>query len=123
MAVGYMAVNQVLNGSAHFDKILSNTANNVNKTLPKMVDSATRLDTTIAGPGKKFTYVYTLVNVDKSNPIAAALQDKLKPQIVANYKTSEKMKVFRDENVELDYQYKDKNGDLVCEVAVSPKDF
>lgn len=121
--IGYMAVSHWLNPPAHFDRVLIQTASELNKTLPMMVDSETRLDTTVPGPGKKFTYVYTLVNQDGSNLDATVLQNKLKPKILAGYKTSDAMKVFRDANVEMDYQYKDKNGNFLCKISVSPKDF
>lgn len=121
--IGYLVVSQFLNGSAHFDKVLMNTANEMNKTLPMNVDSGTRLDTTIGGPGKKFTYIYTLLTVEKTNLDLPSLQKNMRPQIIANYKTSDRMKVFRDQNVELNYEYKDKDGNLLFSIAVSPKDF
>lgn len=121
--IGYLVVSQFLNGNAHFDKVLTNTANEMNKTLPMNVDSATRLDTTIGGPGKRFTYIYTLLTVGKTNVDLPLLQNNMRPQIIANYKTSDRMKVFRDQNVELNYEYKDKDGNVLFTIAVSPKDF
>lgn len=38
---------------------LIEVANELSKRLPITVDSETRLDTVVAGPGKKLTYVYT----------------------------------------------------------------
>ena len=106
-----------------FNRDLLRTANELNKNLPIIVDSETRWDTSMAGPGNKFTYVYTLSNRSKSELDIPTLQKTLRPPIIANYKTSSQMKGWRDGNVELHYQYKDKNGEFVFEIAVSPKDF
>jgi hypothetical protein len=45
--------------------------------------------------------------------------------LLQNYKTSTtvQMQSLRLRQVELDYQYKDKNGDFIFEITVSPKDF
>jgi PBP1b-binding outer membrane lipoprotein LpoB len=44
------------------DKPLSQTAREINTTLPKMIDSETRLDRVEGGPGKTFDYYFTLGN-------------------------------------------------------------
>lgn len=121
--VGYLVVSHWFNPPAHFDRVLVQTASEMNKTLPMMVDSETRLDTIMPGPGNRLTYLYTLVKQDKGALDSSVFQNKLRPQIVANYKTSGQMKSFRDANVEMHYQYKDKNGNFICEIIVSPKDF
>ena len=43
--------------------LIAQVSSAVNKDLPKMVDSATRLDSTSAGPGDQFFYNYTLVSI------------------------------------------------------------
>ena len=121
--IGYLVVSHWLNPPVHFDRMLVQTASEMNKTLPMMMDSETRLDTIIPGPGNRLTYLFTLVKQDKGTLDAAVLQNKLRPQIVANYKTSDQMKAFRTANVEMHYQYKDKNGNFICEFSVSPNDF
>lgn len=40
---------------------LQSVSAEVNQTLPKQVDQVTRLDRTLAGPGKNFSYRYTLL--------------------------------------------------------------
>ena len=123
---GYLIVGHLLhpaNDAAHFEKALTDVASDMNKTLPMSVDGETRLDSTAPGPGLKFTYVYTLLKHDKSELDVPSLEKSLKPKIVANYKTSPEMKQFRDMNVQLVYQYKDKNGESLFEIAVTPADF
>lgn len=42
------------------DSQLAQLAGEINSTLPRMIDSATRLDKAIAGPGETITYLYTV---------------------------------------------------------------
>jgi hypothetical protein len=122
--VAYAVVSNLQLGSgAHLDKALFNMANELNKNLPMMVDRDTRWDSSGAEPGNKFIYIYTVVNHTKEEADVPALEKALRPQLIANYKTNDQMKYFREHNVELHYQYKDKNGEFVFEIVVSPKDF
>ena len=44
-----------------------------------MVDADTRLDTTLGGPGAKYTYLYALVNYSSASVDATDIQQKTKP--------------------------------------------
>ena len=114
-----------LGGGSHrnFDDTLLQSAIDMNKTLPMMVDKDTRLDATTAGPGRRFTYSYTLINHTAADLDASVLQNGLRPSLIANYRSLPQMKEFREANVELHYQYKDRNGAFVADIVVSPKDF
>src|SRR5213594_3103476 len=83
------------------DKMLMQAASETNKSLPMMLDKETRLDATVAGPGNRFTYSYSLVNYDERTMDTASLKQYLKPRILANYKSHEQLKSFRENNVEL----------------------
>jgi hypothetical protein len=47
-------------GARPLDSQLAQLAGEINSTLPRMVDSATRLDKVVAGPGGTITYLYTM---------------------------------------------------------------
>jgi hypothetical protein len=108
---------------ATFDKLMANTAEEFNKTLPMMVDKETRLNTTMAGPGNRFTYSSTLVNYTKEQLDSAKFVALLRPGIIASYKSNDKMRLMREKGTELHYQYSDKNGVFLTDIVVSPKDF
>jgi len=124
-AVGTYVVNSLMGTGSNvsFDKVLVQTADEMNKTLPMMIDKDTRFDATFAGPGSRFTYSYTLINHEKDRLDISKLREILQPQLLANYKTHEGMRHFRDKNVELHYQYKDVNGIFLTDIVVSPRDF
>jgi replication-associated recombination protein RarA len=124
-ALGTYVVNSLMdkNPEQSFDEILATVADQTNKTLPMMIDKETRLDATMAGAGKRFTYSYTLVNYAKGEIDTSYLRKSLEPTLFANYKSNPQMKQFRDEQVELHYRYKDKQGEFLLEIIVSPTAF
>src|SRR5450756_2599612 len=85
--IGYYAVQHFLNPrkAAAFDKALVQISSDMNKNLPMMVDSETRLDSTVAGPGNRITYIYTIVNHAKSEMDISVLKQTVRPQIIASY--------------------------------------
>lgn len=109
--------------SPSVDKVLMEAASEVNKSCPIMVDADTRLENTVALPGNIFQYNYTLVNWVKDSIDLQSLKEYIEPIIVNNTKTNPQMKSMRDNNVILNYLYKDKEGVYLFEVKVKPSDY
>lgn len=126
-AFGILAVSLSLSrcsdGPAAMDKELVKVSSDMNKTLPMMLDKDTRLDTTVPGPGKRLTYVNTIVNYELAQIDTVAMRKILTPNILSNYKTQKDMESFRKQGVVLRYQYKDKNGVYLIEIEANPMDF
>ena len=103
---GSLAVQSIFKGNSNgnVDAVLMQTADELNKQLPMTVDKYTRLDTTVAMPGGKFKYMYT-VFADDNFPEAAEFETNLKPKLVNMYETSDDMKQMRDVNATLVYSY------------------
>jgi hypothetical protein len=111
-----------LQRSESTEEKLVQTSKDLNARLPLTVDSETRWDTTVPGPGKCLTYCYTLINVSKSEINPGEVTAKIKPKLLLNYRTSTGMKLFRENHVTLRYMYKDKVGETVTIIEVSPDD-
>jgi hypothetical protein len=111
------------NPDASFDRVMMKEADELNKTLPMMLDKETRLNTTMAGPGNRFTYAFTVVNYTKEQLDSARFVALVRPGIVATYKSNDKMRLMRERGTELHYQYSDKNGVFLTDIVVSPRDF
>lgn len=123
--IGYAVVSNMYEAGrnkSRLDSSLVRAAADINTRLPMMVDSETRMGKAVAGSGK-LTYFITLPNQTKSNLDLPALQKVLRQNIIDNYKTNSVMEEVREQNVVLDYQYKDKNAEPIFEIVVSPKDF
>ena len=124
-AVAMFWVAQILHDkiSVSSTRQLVQLSNQLNAGLPKQVDQETRLDTTLPGPGNRFTYLYTLVNVSSTNFERAEFEGRMKPMLLNAYKTHQMMQGFRKAQVELHYSYRDRDGNEVATIVVSPKDF
>ena len=106
-----------------FERALVQTSNDMNAKLPMQVDKYTRLDTTVPGPGKRFTYLYTISDTSAEQVDPAEVITALRPVVVNGYKTNPQFATFREQGVEMHYVYRDTNGRHLGEIAVSPKDF
>lgn len=91
----------------------------LNKKLPKEESPETVMVATKAGPGLQFTYVVQVVKRSRAEIDAGKYAAGLKPLAIERYKT---MSEFRKWEVELRYQYIDKDGNEIATVAVSPRD-
>ncbi|HTK82392.1 MAG TPA: hypothetical protein VL633_08890 [Bacteroidota bacterium] len=124
-ALGIYIVNSFMTNRSEgsMDDNLARFAAEANKNLPVMVDKETRLDATEFGGNKRFIYSYTLVNYSKSDVDTSLFRKSMQPTLISNYKTNPQMQTLRDENVILHYQYKDKQGEFLVELVVSPAMF
>ncbi|MCF8458865.1 MAG: hypothetical protein K9H62_23255 [Bacteroidales bacterium] len=88
-----------------------------------IVDSETRLDNALALPGKTFQYNYTLVNLVKDSIDIGSLEEYLNPVILNNIKTNPDLKTFRDNDVTMAYNYKDKNSEHLLKLIFTPDQY
>ncbi|MEQ9375004.1 MAG: hypothetical protein RIG68_07505 [Imperialibacter sp.] len=103
-----------------YDQQMMSAASEINKSCPMMVDQETRLDNAVALPENVFQYNYTLVNMEKASTDASQLENYLKPILINNVKSNPDMKINRDNKTTMGYYYKDKNGEFLFKVLVTP---
>ena len=84
-----------------------------------MIDSETRLDSVKSVDGN-FNYFYTLVNVDKMDNMEDA-KAFLTKNAQTNLDTASTMKIYRENNVNLSYFYKNRRGQKLFEFTIKPK--
>ncbi len=99
---------------------LARVALELNKRTPIQYDQFTRLDSASAKGATNFSYFYTLINVEKKAIHSDTVQAFLKPNLVDNIKYSPELKVYRDNEITMDYYYYDKNGEFITTIAVTP---
>jgi hypothetical protein len=66
-------------------------------------------------------YDYTLVTLAKTEVNADTIRKIMEPKIIDNVKTSPQMKPYRDLKATLIYDYRDKNGESLLRISVSPE--
>ena len=92
----------------------------LNKLTPQQVDDYTRLDSAAAIGKTNFIYYYTLLNVEKDEVSLDTVNKYLKPQIIKGVKENDALKIFRKNNIIIDYKYFDKNGEFAVAISVTP---
>jgi len=121
--VAYFLVQQLLFKAPSLDKVMMKTASEINESCPIMLDSDTRLDNVITLPSKIFQYNYTLINWEKDSIDIIALKNYIEPIVTNNARTNPDMKWQRDNKVTLNYYYKDKGGNYLFTISVTPEKY
>jgi len=88
-----------------------------------MLDSDTRLDTTMAFPGKIFSYYYTIINYTVDEINIEAFENIMRPNLINNVKTNSDMDDFRKNGVTLNYIYRDKDGIEIIQIKITSNDY
>ncbi|PIF06699.1 MAG: hypothetical protein CSA36_00445 [Draconibacterium sp.] len=103
----------------NMEKKLAKAALEVNKQTPIQIDEYTRLDSASSIGKTKFVYYYTLsMNSEEVN--RDTINKYIRPGIIENVKNSPELKVFRDNNIEMNYRYYDRSGKHVLDILVTP---
>jgi hypothetical protein len=121
--VGGYIIDGIKGKRSSFDSILVEAANELNKNLPIMMDSETRLDSTMALPGKEYVYFISLINYAVDEIDIEDFEKEIKQNLINNARTNSSMEIFRNNNVTLIYVYRDKNMNEIVTVKVSSKDY
>lgn len=108
--------------AVNYDHVLAKVAAIENGKCPRMIDTETRLDAVVSWPNRTLRYRYTLVNVNVFKIDKQRITDELRTELVAHYKTGERLKAFRNKGVTIEHEYMDKNGIPITEIVVGPKD-
>jgi hypothetical protein len=124
--VGVDVANKQARGTVRgpvLDRTLVQVSSEVNKHLPYMVDSETRLEHTAPGPGKTIRIQYTMVNIDKEKCAnRTTITRAMRSAMIKRYKSEASLKRFRELGVTLDVKFFDKYGSLLTAFQVGPLD-
>jgi hypothetical protein len=126
VAVGlivYFLVKQFVFAQPSFDKVMMEAASKINESCPIMVDQDTRLDNVTALPDNVLQYNYTLLRLEKKSTDVKALEDYMQPVLLNNVKTNPDLKMYRDNETTMAYNYKDKNGEYITTISISANQY
>ena len=102
------------------DSKLVDFSTNFNKNCPMNIDQFTRIDNTIVLPNKTIQYNYTIIGTSKENVDLTIFEETVFPRLLQTVKTIPDLKVFRDNEVTLKYNYNDESGTYVTSYSVMP---
>jgi hypothetical protein len=103
-----------------YEESMKRAAAELNKSAPTAVDEETRFDSAEVLPNNVFQYNYTLVNLVKDSIDVNVLDENLRSSIVSSVKTNPSLKLNRKQGTTFIYSYKDKNGELLLNIEVTP---
>jgi len=117
--VAFFAANYFFSDNEDSNSILERTSKEMNETMPKMIDTETRLDSTSV-ENTTLSYHYTLINFvkDSSNLDLKTVKLVIKQKAQDNLDNNSAMKEYRENEISLKYIYRDKNQDLVFDYTV-----
>jgi len=119
----FLVVSGAVTGYTNYtEKAMVKMSESLNKQLPKIIDNETRLDKTSVGPGKRFSYAYTLINYRSSEINRDDLKQNLGAKIRDAACAEKKLQVFFKKGITIFYSYSGNDGVLAFEIPVGPSD-
>ncbi len=104
------------------DEALSKTVYQINNKLPMSVDRDTRWDSTQAGPGRAFTYHYTIVTARAADVDTMGFYQAMSSHLRNSVCSSQDMQVFLKNGVTVSYSYRGSDGRHISKVVIKPRD-
>ena len=92
----------------------------INAMAPKMLDQFTRVDGAKAGPGKRFTYLYTIVNVNSSTIDTTAWRNQVAPALKRQIKKTGGVRSLFEAGITVTYRYSAADGASIGEIIITP---
>jgi len=104
------------------DEALVKIVDQINKQLPMSVDRDTRWDSTQAGPGRAFTYHYTIVTARAAEVDTAGFNKAMSSHLRNSVCSNPDMQVFFKNGVTVSYSYRSNEGRHISKVTITPRD-
>lgn len=89
-------------------------AKEINKKSPMPTDENTRLDSASVYNEFMITYHYTVHTVSNKEVDLKKFKTSMETTMAEKYKTDPQLAIYRDNNIAIAYDYKDKAGDFLC---------
>jgi hypothetical protein len=93
----------------------------INKKCPIATDENTRMDSATVFNEYMITYHYTIHTVSNKDIDLAKFKGSMQSAMDEKYKTDPQLKIYRDNNIAVAYDYKDKTGGFLCYFIVGEK--
>lgn len=105
------------------NKKLSQMAADLNDSAPVMLDQYTRFDFAEVDDDNVFRYNYTVLNSSNPDSLIQIVSANLKEKIKREFSTNPQLLFFKENNVRLEYVYKDEGNQVVSLLHINPEDY
>jgi hypothetical protein len=106
-----------------FEKVMKLISKQMNQSCPKMEDKDTRLDNTETRSALTFQYNYTMVEMLRDSMDVELLNYSFETAMINNARTNPDLEMFRKHNVTLVYSFKDKLGNFLTKISITPEKY
>jgi hypothetical protein len=113
---------QTSNKKDAVEELLIQGAKEFNKRLPMMIDKNMRLDTTIPGPGRNWTFFVTLINLSSTELDQTSLREQIQTRIQDRACSSNTIKPILEDGVQIIYTYSGSDGKFIGDIIVNRND-
>lgn len=105
------------------NKRLTQMAVELNESTPVMLDQYTRFDKASVVSGNMFQYQYTVLNTENPDSLVDIGLQSLRENIRHEFSTNPQLAVFKENNVVLEYVYKDNNDRTIRTLRIDPEEY
>ncbi|GAB4281024.1 MAG: hypothetical protein Kow0029_25940 [Candidatus Rifleibacteriota bacterium] len=101
---------------------LEQAAKEINQKCPRQIDEETRLDKAVAGPGKKFSYFYTLSRFNAADIDKSVFDKEVAPDIKKNALAGSGIQTMLKAGITVEYHYSGLDGKKITMVKLLPSE-
>lgn len=105
------------------NKKLEEMAVNLNESAPVMLDQFTRFEGASVTSGNIFRYSYTVLNTSNPDSLVQNGLQSLKENIGKEFSSNPDLRIFKKNNVTIEYVYNDENGQTIRSLRITPEDY
>ena len=104
-------------------KKLEEMAANLNESAPVMLDQYTRFEGASVTSDNMFRYSYTVLNTSNPDSLVGNGLQSLKENIGKEFSSNPDLRIFKENNVTIEYVYNDENGQIIRSLRITPEDY
>ena len=105
------------------NKKLEEMAANLNESAPVMLDQYTRCEEASVVQGNIFRYRYTVLNTSNADSLVEHGLQSLKENIGKEFSSNPDLRIFKENNVTMEYVYNDETGRIIRSLQIGPQDY
>lgn len=105
------------------NKKLTEMAMELNTSAPVMLDQHTRFDKAEVTKENVFQYYYSVINTDDPDGLVESSLHSLKENMSEAFGTNPDLRIFKENNVIIQYIYNDINHRTIKSITITPNDY
>ncbi len=105
------------------NKRLNEMATELNESAPVMLNPYIRLEGASVSPDNVFQYRYTVLNTDNPDSLVQSGLSLLRETIRSEYESNPRLRVFKENNVVVEYVYANEENLTIHSLRVNPEEY